>query len=436
MGQAVQLIPGGAPLGLERSKQRGGNHGRGDPILVTRSGGIRAKADGLLVAESQLRGARDPLEARERRVVFEPVRAGDARQQARGHDRVCERSPQAARGQELAQQAANLVAAQRGPFSLGVWVGHRERAAVRVGVDRDDQVGVLCPGLLDRHVEGAGLLGVREGHGREVGVGLGLRGDERDLREAGLGQHARGHRGAHAMHGGQDDTQVRAGGLVAGGERDGFRDVLFARIHSLDQVIVHGDLVGGGRSLDGRGDLGVEGRDDLDALPVAGDDAATQVDLVAVVRGGVVRGGHHDARVRAVVAHREGGQRGRVGLGQREDAHAGGGGDAAGGRGELGGAVAGVAAHDQGGGARRVGLDDLAQAGGRADDDGQVHAGLTGADDTAQAGRAELEGAVHGRAHAGERLLVAALRGLDVGLQGRGRGRVRVVVGPALSLVK
>ena len=238
------------------------------------------------------------------------------------------------------------------------------------------------------------------------------------------------------MHSGQDDAQVRARGRVPGGERDGLRDVLLARIHGLDQVIVHGDLVGGRRSLDGRCDLSVEGRDDLDALPVAGDDAATQVYLVAVVRGGVVRGRHHDARVRAVVAHRKGGQRGRVRLGQREDANAGGGGDAASGRSELGGPVAGVAAHDQGGGARRVGLDDLAQAGCRTDDDGQVHAGLAGADDAAQAGRAELEGAVHGGAHAGERLLVAALRGLDVGLQGRGRGRVRVMVGPALGLVE
>ena len=141
-------------------------------------------------------------------------------------------------------------------------------------------------------------------------------------------------------------------------------------------------------------------------------------------------GGHHDARVRVEVQHREGGQRRRVGLGQGEDTHPRSRGDAAGGRGELGGPVAGVAADDQRGGARRVVLDDLAQAGGRADDDREVHAGLAWTDHAAQAGGAELEGAVHGRAHAGHRLLVAALCSLNVGAQGRGRGGVRVVARP------
>ena len=256
------------------------------------------------------------------------------------------------------------------------------------------------------------------------------------MREASFLEHTGGERGTHAVHGGQDDAQVCARGGVTGGQLDGLSDVFVARVHGLDQVVVHGHLVGGGRGLDGRGDLGIEGRDDLDALPVARDDAPAQVDLVAVVGCWVVRGGDHDARVRAEVAHREGGERGRVGLGQREDAHACCRGDTASGRGELGGAVAGVAADNQSGGAGGVSLDDLAQASGRADDNGQVHAEFAGTHDTSQTRGAELEGAVHGGSHARQGFAVAAARGLDISLQGRGRGRIRVVVRPALGFVE
>ena len=81
-------------------------------------------------------------------------------------------------------------------------------------------------------------------------------------------------------------------------------------------------------------------------------------------------------------------------------------------------------------------LNDLAQAGGRSDNDGQVHAGFAGAHDSAQAGSTELEGTVHGGAHAGEGLFVAATSGLNVGPQGRGRGRIGVMVCPALGQFK
>ena len=232
------------------------------------------------------------------------------------------------------------------------------------------------------------------------------------------------------MHGGQDDAQILTRGCLARGQGGCAGHVLLARIHGLDEIVVHRDLVRGRRGLDGGRDLRVEGRDDLDAAPVALCDGAAQVDLVAVVRGGIVGGGHHDARVRVEVQHREGGERGRVGLRQGENAHSSGRGDAARGGGELGGPVAGIAANNQRGRARCVALNDLAQAGGRADDDREVHARLARANRAAQARGTELEGAVHGRAHAGRRLLVAALRRLDVGAQGRGRGGVRVVARP------
>jgi len=83
-----------------------------------------------------------------------------------------------------------------------------------------------------------------------------------------------------------------------------------------------------------------------------------------------------------------------------------------------------------------VSLDDLAQASGRADDNGQVHAGFARTHDASQARGAELEGAVHGGTDTGERFLVSAARGLDISLQGRGRGRIRVVVRPALGFVE
>ena len=78
MGQAIQLVPRGAPLDLERGEQRRGDNRGGDAVLVARNLRVRAEPDGFLVAESQLGGARDPLEARERRVVDQAVRLGDA----------------------------------------------------------------------------------------------------------------------------------------------------------------------------------------------------------------------------------------------------------------------------------------------------------------------------------------------------------------------
>ena len=48
---------------------------------------------------------------------------------------------------------------------------------------------------------------------------------------------------------------------------------------------------------DTRGDLGIGGRDDLAAV--------TQIDLVAVVIGRVVRRGHHDAGIAAEFTNRE-----------------------------------------------------------------------------------------------------------------------------------
>ena len=103
-GQALQLVPHAAPLRLQRGHEGGGDDRGRDTVLVAHVGRVRAKADGLLVAESKAGGACDPLKAGERRVVLEAVSAGDPREQARGHDRVRERARQAPQGQELADQ--------------------------------------------------------------------------------------------------------------------------------------------------------------------------------------------------------------------------------------------------------------------------------------------------------------------------------------------
>jgi hypothetical protein len=76
----------------------------------------------------------------------------------------------------LGEQHAGLVPPQR-----PVADGDGDAVGVRVGGDRDVGVG----GQRQQQVERAGLLRVGEGDGREVGVRLGLLGDDRRRGEAG-----------------------------------------------------------------------------------------------------------------------------------------------------------------------------------------------------------------------------------------------------------
>ena len=61
--------------------------------------------------------------------------------------------------------------------------GHR--AAIGVGVVGDHDVGVVLGGQRHGEVHRARLLGIRERHGREVGIGLGLLGHDDRRREPG-----------------------------------------------------------------------------------------------------------------------------------------------------------------------------------------------------------------------------------------------------------
>ncbi len=82
---------------------------------------------------------------------------------------VRQRSLDAHAGQELTQQAADPVAARRTPSGLGGGVWNRERASASGStVMRSASSAQACSIAMSRH----GFLGVQEGHGREVQVGL------------------------------------------------------------------------------------------------------------------------------------------------------------------------------------------------------------------------------------------------------------------------
>ena len=74
----------------------------------------------------------------------------------------------------VGQQRAELVAGEGAPAAVGGRVGYGHREPVGVGVVGQHEVGADLRRQGQRQVERAGLLRVREGDGREVGVGLDL----------------------------------------------------------------------------------------------------------------------------------------------------------------------------------------------------------------------------------------------------------------------
>ncbi len=200
------------------------------------------------------------------------------------------------------EQRADLVAAQHPP-ALRSGDGHR--AAVGVGVVGDDDVGGVLLGEGHRQVHRPRLLGVGEGDGGEVGVGLLLLLHHPGGVEAGRLQHLDDRGPAHAVQRGVDDVEVAGAvaGQVGGGVEvavdDGLVEHLAGRSpRHLRQRRHPGDV---------RGDLGVGGGDDLAAV--------AEVDLVAVVLRRVVTGGHHHpggaAQLTDRVREDRGGQRSR-----------------------------------------------------------------------------------------------------------------------------
>ena len=195
-----------APLGLGLGGELADQQQRGDAVLVLHVLGVAAVAERLLVAEGQALDAADPLEAGERLLVGLAGGRGHLAEQAGGHDRVgvgARSRPRAIRW--WAEQRADLVAAQHPP---AVRRRDRDGAAVGVGVVGHDDVGVVLRGERHGEVHRARLLGVGEGDGREVGVGvLLLLDDVRGVEPGGL-QHLRDRRTADAVQRRVDDREV------------------------------------------------------------------------------------------------------------------------------------------------------------------------------------------------------------------------------------
>ena len=325
----------------------------------------------------------------------QPVRLGDAAQQPGGDDGAGQ-DPGPGEGGELgrllAQERPDLVAREPAPPAGGVRVGDGDRAAVRVRVVGEHEVGAGLARQRQGQVQGAGLLGVGRVDGGEVRVGLELLGDDDDVVETGAHERLAADAPAHPVQGGEHDPQ--GGGRRRAGGAHGGVEVL------LDHVGADGPPAGGGHGHprrrpdggDAPGDLLVVGRDDLGAPARAGHGPPAQVHLVPVVLRRVVRGGHHDPGVGPQAAQREGQHRGGAALVEQEGVPAGPGHHAGGVTGEDGRSVPRVVADDDGEALAQPLTQPGAQARGGPDDDGAVHPVRPGAQAAPQPRRAEPEG--------------------------------------------
>ena len=138
---ALEFVLCRASLALEHGEQGGGNNRGGDAVLIAHARGIGAKTDGFFIAEVEPRNACDPLEASERVLVLQAVSLSNLAQQTRGNDRVCEdRILGGASCEEFAQQRARFIAGKLTPTGRRGLIGNRERTAVSIWVNRDDEV--------------------------------------------------------------------------------------------------------------------------------------------------------------------------------------------------------------------------------------------------------------------------------------------------------
>ena len=117
-------------------------------------------------------------------------------------------SPVVCREHVRTEQPADLVAGEHLPPAA---VRHRDREAVGVGIVGDDEVGVVAAREVEREVEHAGLLRVRERRGGEVGIGLRLLVDDDRRREPGPLPQREEHVEADAVQRRVDDAQVARG---------------------------------------------------------------------------------------------------------------------------------------------------------------------------------------------------------------------------------
>ena len=203
-----------AARGLGRRGELAEHQQRGDAVLVADVLGVAAVAQRLLVAERQARHPGDPLEAGERLLVRLPCGRGQLAEQRRRHDRAGVDARCAARDAGGAPSRAPTSSPRsiRHPCGPGTAAAQRSASgslATTMSAPRSD-------GERHREVHRAGLLGVREGDGGEVGVGLLLLRRRRGRGEAGRLQHLQHRRAADAVQRGVDDVEVAR---AVGGER-------------------------------------------------------------------------------------------------------------------------------------------------------------------------------------------------------------------------
>lgn len=240
-----------------------------------------------------------------------------------------------------------LVAGEEDHFTGGVT--DTDAHAVAIGVGADDNVGAFFVGEIDGHLEGGRVFGVGGFDGGEAAIWHVLFGDgeevEAESLEDGGNEDATG-----TVEGGEDDFEF-FGGLILeefGPEHDGLDLVQEGLIH----FVAEGDdltAFGFREGIVGFASDGIDFGDD--ARGVGFDDTGTvvEIDFVAVVVGGVVGGGDHDAGVGAEAADCEGHFRGGAEAVEEVDIHAEIGSDFGAEVGEFGGEVAGVVSKNDGG---------------------------------------------------------------------------------------
>ena len=214
----------------------------------------------------------------------------------------------AAAADVVEEQRAHMVSGEQG---VVLPLLHRDADPVAVGVGGEHEVRARFARELEPLGERLFDLRVREGAGREVAVGVLLLGHDGHVPRADRGEHAAHRLVARAVEGGIDELEARF-----------FAD---ARIDLLGKDVVDkavGDLLGdigddpgGERVLELHRLRAGEHVEAVDLFEdgvggVLGHLAAVAaVDLIAVIFGGVVGGGDHDARVAAKLAGREGERR-------------------------------------------------------------------------------------------------------------------------------
>ena len=290
----------------------------------------------------------------------------------------------------IQQQSAHLVAGDQ--LIAAVRTLHGDTHAVSVGVGGQHQVGAGLGGEVEAQLQSLEDLGVGVGAGGEVAVGVLLLRHDGDIGDAHVVQNVGDRHQTRTVQRAVD--QLQAGGLAQARAHltcldGGVEGVLAVVAHKADEALL--DAFGKGDVLCAGQDIGLLDLVVDDGGGVIGHLAAVgAVGLVAVVLGGVMRSGDHDARIALIVTG--GKAQGRDRHQSIINAHL----DAVCGQnagGSLGKDVALQAAvvADGHGLAAALGLDPVCQALGGLTHDVDVHAVGASAQHAAQAGGAELQ---------------------------------------------